>query len=387
MRHFRAILVTVTILILLISWPRHSPAQNTPTPTPQAAKGNLSTEGTVTNAEGSPVENARVTITLDHIVRVAVSNRDGRFRIGALSPGTANIVYDAPGYNRLEEHGVLLADGMDLSKTLQEKRADSRWALLLLIPGVVGLAWCAGCDYYDEKLRKKPGASARLDNQFGLALLGGATWAITLFVLVRFGLGTGGVNTLYLFHWSLPMEVYIPVFGFVGALLFVLDLRRRYGKDSSETPEEEIPKGKEFGMRMFMGPYVAIVMVALFGNDLGFADFTSPAAKGTLAFFSGLLVIVALQGLIERGQETLGRWRQKSLLKTPEGRKERKEELKEVMGNLVWGRLQKVGVNTVAEFAHLGNPALERLAAEEPPLLKENLVALRDKAKEVAIPS
>ena len=99
-------------------------------------------------------------------------------------------------------------------------------------------------------------------------------------------------------------ELYIPILGFVGALLYVLDLCRR--------GREDIPRGTEFGMRLIMGPYVAIVMVLLFANNLGFVDFTSPLARATLAFFSGLLVVVAHQGLIERGNETLGRWRRNS---------------------------------------------------------------------------
>ena len=405
--------------------------------------------GILTGADGKPVANAKVTIMQDaKTVRAAVSNKEGRFSVRGVSPGLSDITFSAPGYSTIEEKGVVLEEKMDLSRTLQEKSAGGWWALLLLVPGVLGL-WVAYLKEAREKSQnKKKNNSGRsnegrtstedpktsgggsvlepqLENRFTVAVLSGLIWLGTLVLLARFGeLGSGGVYKVSLFHQSLAFDFYIPILGFVGALLYVLDLFRR--------GSEAFPKGTEFGMRLIMGPYVAIVMVALFGNDLGLMDLTSPIAKGVLAFFSGLLVVVALQGLTERGNEWLGRWRQEARYEPSEiaktfglskeedltlrkagmrfliqlrGRKEdelraevrkvgfdenlalgfktqlEKEQLRTAIGDFVWERLKEIRVNTVEEFAHLDDAKLQEIAGMDPKLQVDGLENLRDKAK------
>jgi hypothetical protein len=204
-------------------------------------------------------------------------------------------------------------------------------SLLLLVPGALGL-WVAAAKEWlvaareannpgrsREKLEENteqavtspeaaPAAVASqtpLENRFFIAAIAGMIWAATLALLASFATPTGTPGTdVYFFDPGLTFPLFVPIFGFIGALLYVLDLSRR--------GREDIPKGTEFGMRLIMGPYVAIVMVVLFGKNLGLVKLDTVIGQAALAFFSGLLVTLAFQGMIEKGQEMLGRWREKA---------------------------------------------------------------------------
>jgi len=54
---------------------------------------------------------------------------------------------------------------------------------------------------------------------------------------------------------------------------------------------------------------VAIVTVILFGGAFQIIDLTKLGSQATAAFFSGFLVVLALQTLAEKGNEILGQWR------------------------------------------------------------------------------
>jgi hypothetical protein len=235
---------------------------------------------------------------------------------------------------------------------------------------------------------------------------------------------------IYFFDPEFKFDFYVPILGFIGALLYVLDLCRR--------GREDIPRGTEFGMRIVMGPYVAIVMVLLFGNNLQFVDLESPIAKGTVAFFSGLLVVIALQGLIERGNEWLGRWRRKSryepsdvakkfglteeedlrlrkagILHLPQLREGDERELKieaekagfdenlivdfkkrlmkqqdlrELVGDSVTARLEDISIETIREFSQLTDRPLKEVAEPRPSLDVERIKVLRDEARKLVQP-
>lgn len=228
------------------------------------------------------------------------------------------------------------------------------------------------------------------------------------------------------FDSSLKFDLYVPVLGFLGALLFVLDLSRR-GK-------QDIPVTTEFGMRIVMAPYVAIVVVMLFGQNFQHIDLDHPIGKAILAFSSGLVVVATLQRLIEASQEKLGEWRKKAryepseiarefhlseeedrilrkadlryliqLKKYPED--ELKEKAKKVgfdeylavglkyeydkrllckaIGDSVWGTMKKeLEVNNnLEEFAYVTDQALEKVTKSNPHISLSDLKKLRDKAR------
>lgn len=312
--------------------------------------------------------------------------------------------------------------------------------LLLLIPGILGLAAAYIKECYASRA---PGRGARGDattsdadgdrssgakheSRFAIAMVSGLIWGVTLTLLIWQGeVGAEGGLSLRLLHPALEVELYVPILGFVGSLLYILDLSRR--------GYEDIPKGTEFGLRLIMGPYVAIVMVVLFGENLGIIDLTEPTARAALAFLSGLLVVSALQGLIERGQEQLGKWRRQASGYTPSElatrfnlnsdedlalrsaglqypmqlrdygthelqtlvrqtgfdprlaagmkRTVEKEQLEAALGDLVWDRLKKIGVRTLEGFGLLDPSTLEQLAQDDPKVDAEALKEVQKRVK------
>jgi len=378
MRYFRVILCIV-IIILAFNLQYILADQKT----------YLKFKGTVKDINNNPIPNVKVTITYENTILREVSNKDGTFEF-------------------------------ELPKTLQkEKDVGGLWVLLSLLgPGVLGLLIAT-----IAKGRAKWKWPS--ENPFFIAFLGGLFWlGAFLFLLLRLE-HFGHPYKISLFHSDLSFEFYVPILGFIGALLYVLDIYRK-GK-------EDIPKGMEFGMRLFMAPYVAIFMVILSGHDLGFLKLDSPVAEGVIAFFSGLLVVTAFQGLVEKGQEMLGQWRLKSryvpsevakrfnlsreedlklrkmgihlLIQLREKeeqdlrkearkvgfdenviitfKKELEEEKKLInfVGFSVWKKLESRGIKTIEEFARLKKEEIERIAEEEPKNEINELLILKDKAK------
>lgn len=327
----------------------------------------------------------------------------------------------------------------DESKTFASKKAASGGSLkeyyvpfILLIPGLFGLLCAVVRDWSS---RKQGGGSkgseaeteGRQENRFLMALCNATIWILTLLLLAFLGF-----RELHFFSSELKFEFYVPILGFLGALLYMFHMFHR--------GEEKIPKGKEFGMRILLAPYVAIIVVVLFGRNLGLVDLESTAGRGTLAFFSGLLVIAFLQQIIEKGQERLGRWRESSRYEASEiaeafdlsleedlklrkgdlrylvqleqyneeqlrekarkigfdehllvGLKKKCPEvrLKNKIGGLVWGKLEKIGVREIEDFAQLSDQALDGLNEGEaqPKIDLTILKNLRDRAREICLPA
>ena len=110
------------------------------------------------------------------------------------------------------------------------------------------------------------------------------------------------------FSRSLKFPLFVPAFGLLGAMVFIIDVFRK-GKD-----KPDVDVGKEFAWRLLLGPYVAIVMVLLSKSmDLGLsASDDAIAGLAVLAFFSGFLVVLVLQWLTELFHTWLGLLRAKT---------------------------------------------------------------------------
>jgi len=307
--------------------------------------------------------------------------------------------------------------GTPLRHNLRES-ASGWWAWLLLIPGVLSLGYVC----WRERSEAKPSSGQTLKSRFDVAAVNAAFWVFVLAIWLGF-LGSQGITQISLFEGRLSFRFYVPIFGFIGAMLYVLDLFRG---------REDVSVGKEFGMRVVMGPYVAIVMVVLFAQDFQFLQLHSPIAQGIIAFFSGLLVVVAFQGLTERGNEVLGRWREKfrykpseigkefdltkeddltlqkaglrylnQLRETPDGELKQiaraikfdeslalslkteaeKSRLRRAIGKVVWERLKKKSIETLEEFVQLDDAVLQEVAQQDPPSNLEHLKTIRDKGR------
>jgi hypothetical protein len=206
-------------------------------------------------------------------------------------PATVEYSYDGLGMGIVER---FLMEGSDISPTLRFASFPS--ALILLFPGIAALGLLA---YMSLRWRQDPDMQRRVgDPALMLAslVLWGATFA-ALWFLLKSREGSG----LHFFHPTLSFALSVPIFGFIGAMLFVIDFFR--------TGAQSAPDYREFALRLVLGPYVAIVMVLLFGGAFQVIDLTKLGSQATVAFFSGFLVVLALQTLAEKGNELLGQWR------------------------------------------------------------------------------
>jgi hypothetical protein len=343
---------------------------------------------------------------------------NGAFEL-RLNPGTTNLTYHAPGYKKLEDTITVEEENEPMVKTMQRDSVGGWWTLLLLVPGVCGLlvAWCKEC------FCKNRTASQSIQDRLLVALVNGVVWAGVLAWIWHGAAGPQGITKVQFFHTSLTFEFFVPLLGYFGSLLYVFDLFR--GKDCDKFKEQE------FGMRVVMGPYVAIVMVALFGKDLKFINLESFTGQGTLSFVSGLIVVVAIQGIIERANEMLGAWRRqknpyvasplaekfklnedednalkKIALRYPNQlrmwtdddlcnkladeefdehlalamkRSVESDQLKADISNMIWDRLKPLNVTTIQDFSTLSNVEIQQVAKKKPELSDERLIELRDK--------
>jgi hypothetical protein len=329
-------------------------------------------------------------------------------------------------------------------KTKKPKKPKEWLPLLLLIPGIVGL-WIAALQDYRFGREDTGGATAGEEasdtqqesskphrNRFCIAAVAGTIWGLTLLAMAEElpSPSASQQSTFQLFHTKLGFYLFVPVLGYVGALLYVLDLSRK--------GREDIPKGTEFGMRLIIGPYVAIVMV-LFAEKLGLleAKAAEPFGQGILAFFSGLLVVLAFQGLVEKGQEVLGSWRENTRYAPSEVAKAfnlTKEEdldlrqagiqhlsqlrarssealkgdaqrsgldedflldlkkeaqkagIRKAIGNLAWKALKTTpNFETIEDFARLNDNTLDEVATKSGKIKADGLKKLRDKAAELSV--
>ncbi len=76
--------------------------------------------GTVTDAQGAAIPNAKVTVTNDAtgVATNSQSNESGAFTIPALNPGTYSIAVEASGFQKAEQKGVLVNPGQPVSVTI-----------------------------------------------------------------------------------------------------------------------------------------------------------------------------------------------------------------------------------------------------------------------------
>jgi hypothetical protein len=403
--------------------------------------------GKVTDSTNAPIPNAIVRVNQGATERKAVTSdvegdHKGTYRIECLGPSRFSITFSAPGFGTITEKGRNITGDTEWPPTtLAIESIGGLWVLALFVPAVVGLLVpliATGARAIVSGVRVKAGAGAigAVASPVGgheqairvlVALLNGLTWTVVLVAIWWKAVLPHNVYTMQLFSPNLTFDFYVPLLGFLGALLYVFDVFR--AKDNDRF------KGKEFGMRIVMAPYVAIVVVALFGKDFEFMDLTSHTGQGTLAFVSGLLVVAFLQGIIERTNEFLGRWRKNRMdykpsplatkfdlseeedlvfvsagIRLPEqllAREESEltvagknsdfdaglalalkrrleyERLGEKIGEVVWGRLAADGVRTVDAFGALQDVALQKVANMEPKLEVSALKDLREAAKKL----
>jgi len=264
-------------------------------------------KGVLTNARGKPIPHALVEVTdaLGLTVR-AWAKDDGQVLVENLKAGAGRIRYVADGYQE-GTTALKISERANLSMVLLP--ASTPVGLLLLIPGIVVLASWVAVDLAwgkraDRALgrRREPTLAAEelLDPNAWLAIASLASWGV-MFVVLWLWMRQAKVESLTFFDTGLSFSLFVPACGFLGALVFVIDLFQR--------GRQEVNAFREFAMRLVLAPYVAIIIVVFFGGTFTFIQLTNLQAQAALAFFSGFLVVLFLQGLTEKGNEVLGQWR------------------------------------------------------------------------------
>jgi hypothetical protein len=206
-------------------------------------------------------------------------------------PAKVEYSYDGLGLGVVDR---FLMPGSDISPTLRFASFPS--ALILLIPGIAVLGLLA---YISLRWKLEPDMQRRVGDPM-LMIASLVLWG-AIFALLWFLLKSREGSGLHFFHPTLSFALSVPIFGFIGAMLFVIDLFR--------TGAQGAPDYREFALRLALGPYVAIVTVLLFGGAFQIIDLAKLGSQATAAFFSGFLVVLALQTLAEKGNEILGQWR------------------------------------------------------------------------------
>lgn len=396
--------------------------------------------GKVTDSKNVPIPNAIVSVNQGETERIAVTSdiegdKKGTYRIACLGLSSFSITFSAPGFGAITEKGRNITKDTEwLPTRLAIESIGGLWVLALFVPAIVGLF--VPLISTRARLKKEAEDSGAVASPVGghelairiwVALLNGLAWTVVLVIIWWKAVLPHKVYMMQLFSPNLTFDFYVPLLGFLGALLYVFDVFR--AKDNDRF------KGREFGMRIVMAPYVAIVVVALFGKDFAFMDLRSHTGQGALAFVSGLLVVAFLQGIMERTNEFLGRWRKNWMnykpsplatkfdlsdeedlvfrsagIRLPEQLLSREESeltaagknsdfdaglalalkrrleyerLGEKIGEVVWGRLAADGVRTVDAFGALQDVALKKVADMEPKLEVSVLKKLREAAKKL----
>jgi hypothetical protein len=319
--------------------------------------------GWITVPKGWGIENALVQITRNGTTLSKRTDAKGEVVFENLKAGPATVTYSAEGVQTKQVPDILIVEGTDLSESLPFDWFP--FCLVLLIPAIVVLVSRAGMDMKGWWKRCEEDDDHYCAASLSLICIALVTWAGTFFYLWH-ALSDKTSYNLHYFHPGLSFSLAVPVFGFLGALLFVIDVFLK-GKQDAETH-------MEFVLRLVLGPYVAIVMVVLFGNTFTFVQLSEKLeAQAMIAFFSGFLVVLVLQSLAEKGNEILGQWRNAS-----------RYEQTEIAQQLGLGveedlKLQKINLKYLDQLRMLSKQDLEQMA-KQGELSEAFLLGLRNQA-------
>jgi len=152
----------------------------------------------------------------------------------------------------------------------------------------------------EDPLTPENADAERSDPNAWLLIVSLGLWGLVFFGLWLW-MNIRSIESVTFFDTNLSFSLFVPVCGFLGALVFAMDLVQQQ--------HPSINTFRELAMRVVLAPYVAMIIVIFFGGTFTFIQLTTLESQAALAFFSGFLVVLFLQGLTERGNELLGQWR------------------------------------------------------------------------------
>ena len=259
-------------------------------------------EGVISTPRGRPIPHAVVegNDAIGAPFKVQANDK-GQFQLKNLKAGKAKMVkYTAEGYQDWSPAGdLVLSERANLSIVLQPR--PTPFGLLLLLPGIVALTWWAytGRGHSTilpvEPLDPESPEEERSDPNAWLLIVSLGLWGLVFFGLWLW-MNIRRIESVTFFDTNLSFSLFVPVCGFLGALVFAMDLVQH--------KHPSINTFRELAMRVVLAPYVAMIIVIFFGGTFTFIQLTTLESQAALAFFSGFLVVLFLQGLTERGNET-----------------------------------------------------------------------------------
>jgi hypothetical protein len=302
--------------------------------------------GRITGPQRWKIQNALFQVTRNGLTFSEPADEKGEVIFKKLRAGPATVKYSADGVQAKEVPDALILEGSSLSASLLFDWFP--YGLLLLIPAVVVLALRAGLDLRWEQTDD----NARYITSI-LIIVSLLIWVATFLCLWLMLRGKGD-NSLHFFHPALSFSLAVPIFGFLGTLLFVIDVCQK-----KTAGKQDVGTAMEFVLRLVLGPYVAIVMVLLFSNTFSFVQVSNNfEAQATVAFFSGFLVLLVLQGLSEKGNELLGQWRNASRYEPSEIARVLNLAVEEDL------KLKKVNLKYLDQLRMLKNEELAQIARQ-----------------------
>ena len=229
-------------------------------------------EGVISTPRGRPIPHAVVEgkDALGASFK-AQANDKGQFQLKHLKAGKATMVkYTAEGYQDWSPAGeFVLSERANLSIVLQPR--PTPFGLLLLLPGIVVLAWWAytarGHAHIPpaEPLDPESPDAERADLNAWLLIVSLGLWGLVFFGLWLW-MNIHGIESLTFFDTNLSFSLFVPVCGFLGALVFAIDLVQQ--------KHPSINTCRELAMRVLLAPYVAMIIVIFFGGTFTFIHTT-----------------------------------------------------------------------------------------------------------------
>jgi uncharacterized membrane protein len=340
--------------------------------TPVVATPIVQVEGQVVNTQGQPIPQATITYA-DRVGgdrKTTASDGRGRFRF-TISGDQLRVDFSALGY-RPRSQVVPVGEGTTQLQIFAVLSPSSDvMVFIFLLPALAGLVIWVFFRIW--------GAAPWVTHLYSITSV--VSW-VGVFVAFLYTWLRSGVSTMQLFHPDVEISLLVPIFAFIGVLLYATTSIVEHFGD----PHGRMAYRKSLmavAHRVLLAPYVAVIVnLLLVKAALEEVLSVQPGVGLTtvevfLAFFTGAYMKPILNWINERGARLLPRPLQEEL-----EMRERPNELVKKLGMTaeLAQDLGRKGISTVQDLEELSDEDLSRIA-EEIVLDRDQLVHWRSMAK------
>ncbi|MDR5693709.1 MAG: carboxypeptidase-like regulatory domain-containing protein [Armatimonadota bacterium] len=340
--------------------------------TPVVATPLVQVEGQVVNTQGQPISRATITYAdrLGGDRKTTASDNRGRFRF-MVSGDQLRVDFSAPGY-RPRSQVVPIGEGTTQLQIFAVLPPSSDvMVFIFLLPALAGIVIWVFFRIW--------GAAPWVTHLYSITSV--LSW-VGVFVAFLYTWLRSGVSTLQFFHPDVEISLLVPIFAFIGVLLYATTSIVEHFGD----PHGRMAYRKSLmavAHRVLLAPYVAVIAnLLLVKAALEEVLSVQPGVGLTtvevfLAFFTGAYMKPILNWINERGARLLPRPLQEEL-----EMREQPNELVKKLGMTVElaEDLGRKGISTVQDLEELSDEDLSRIA-EEIVLDRDQLLHWRSMAK------